>query len=202
MIRERQNQAKLAEIVRHPNRPVRGVVTLPDMPPPPVFAEPATPSETLPLALAGLVNRPFLATERYREQQQRAVREGAHPKVLKFADAGIRKFKKLGIPMFAHCIVRTEEEQALLVKQGGSKDSPADGWWPHRGCAVDIIHSVKGWEMNADEWRLIGHLLQEVSDQMGLSMEWGGHWTFYDPAHWQLKNWKAIAGEYPWPKTK
>lgn len=186
----------------HPNRPVRGTITLPDMPEHPVFAPEAGLELGLPLALKGLVDRPFLATQRYRDQQAKAVREGAHPKVLKFTDAIVRRCYRAGIPVYAHCIVRSAVEQAEMYRRGVSKDSPADGIWPHRGCAVDIIHSIKGWNMNAEEWRLLGHFGKEVSAQMGLSMQWGGDWKFYDPAHWELKNWTAIYGGFPWPAQK
>lgn len=195
---EAANKRRLQAMAQHPNRNFRGAIVLPDPPPPPVFAPDAVPSKSLPDALAGLVDRPFLATQRWQEQQQRAFREGAHPKVLKFEKAFIRRMKKAGIPMFAHTVVRTAQEQAYLVSQGVSKDSPDDGLWPHRGCAIDLVHSVKGWNMNEDEWKLIGHLGKEISAQMGLSMIWGGDWSFYDPAHWELKKWKTIAGEYPW----
>lgn len=187
---ERQQQRKLQQLQRHPNRTAKGVVDLPDMPPPPIFAEEAGPEKGLPLALEGLVNRPFLATERYRQQQTRAVRTGVHPKVLKFEAAFVRRMKRLGIPMFAHCVTRTLEEQSEMVRAGVSRDSPADGVWPHQWAAVDLIHSVKGWQMNDEEWRLIGHLGKEVSAQLGVSMTWGGDWDFYDPAHWELKNWQ------------
>lgn len=203
-MRERQTLAITQQIALHPNRKVRVGITLPEMPPPPVFAEPAGPNQGLPLALAGLVNREFLATERWKDQQKRAVREGAHPKVLKFTDAVIRRFARVGIPMFPHAIVRTPEEQARLYETGVSRDSPADGIWPHKGCAVDLIHSVKGWNMNDDEWKLVCHLAQEVSDQMGLGMECGIKWepnangVGWDPAHWQLRKWKTLIGEYPW----
>lgn len=194
---ERQNRRRLEAIAQKPNRPVRGVVTLPEPPPPPIFAPPAAPSTGLPDALRGLVNREFLATETWREQQRRAVREGAHPKVLKFEAAFIRRMKRIGVPMFAHCVCRSAEEQAEMVRKGVSRDSPDDGAWPHQWAAVDLIHSVKGWQMNDDEWKLIGHLGKEISAQMGLSMEWGGEFTprnaagvGWDPAHWELRDWR------------
>lgn len=182
------------------------MVTPPDMPPPPIFADDPAPVTTLALALAGLVDRPFLQTERWREQQRRAFRPGAHPKVLNFEAAFIRRFKKLGIPMFAHCVVRSEAEQRDLVAEGVSRDSPDDGLWPHRGLAVDLVHSIKGWNLNDHEWKLVGHLGKEISDQMGLGMEWGGDWSpnangvGWDPAHWQFRKWKSVAQEYPWPE--
>lgn len=208
MMQERAAKRQLQQMLLHPNRSHKGVVDLPEMPPPPVFAEPAGPEKGLPLALAGLVNRPFLQTERYRQQQTRAVRDGAHPKVLKFTDAFIRRAKRVGIPLFPLCIIRSAEDQALMVKNGVSRDSPDDGVWPHKGCAVDIIHSIKGYEMNTEEWRMLGHLGREISDQNGLGMEWGGDWDAdwdatpprrgWDPAHWQFRKWKTVIGEYPW----
>lgn len=99
--------------------------------------------------------------------------------------------------MFAHSMVRTPEEQAELFRQGVSKDSPDDGIWPHKGCAVDIVHSVKGWNMNADEWKLVGHLGKEISAQMGLGVIWGGDWAFYDPAHWEIKTFREEMDGYP-----
>lgn len=203
-MQERQSKARRQEQALHPNRNLRGViVNVPGGNPlPPELAEEAGPEVGLPLALAGLVDREFLATQKWKDQQKRALRDGAHPKVLKYTDAVIRRFKRIGIPMFAHCIVRTPEEQMRLYAAGKSKDSPDDGVYPHRGCAVDIIHSTKGWNLNKEEWALIGHLGQEVSDQMGLGMEWGGSWhSFYDPAHWQLRKWRMLMEEYPWPTT-
>src|SRR3546814_11533325 len=99
LMQERQNRNRMQEIARHPNRNLRGVVTLPDPPDPPIFAEPAAPSKGLPDALAGLVNREFLATQTWKDQQQRAVRDGAHPKVLKFEAAFVRRMQRIGIPM-------------------------------------------------------------------------------------------------------
>ncbi|QCS37244.1 hypothetical protein [Tortoise microvirus 74] len=201
-VKQRQTERRKQEVALHPNRNYRGEIPLPPNTAPPELAEEAGPDVGLPLALAALVDRPFLETERYAEQQRRAIREGAHPKVLKFTDAMVRRCKRVGIPMFAHCIVRGAAHQAELFRTGMSKDSPDDGLWPHRGCAVDLIHSVKGWNLNKEEWRLIGHLGKEVSDQMGLGMEWGGDWKFYDPAHWQFRKWRTVAGEYPWPMVK
>ena len=56
------------------------------------------------------------------------------------------------------------------------------------------------------QWKLLAHIGKEVIAQKGLaisSMAWGGDWTFYDPAHWQIENWKAIREGYPaWPDVK
>lgn len=149
----------------------------------------------------------MLATHRWAEQQQRALRDGAHPKIIKFEAAFIRRLKKAGIPAFCHQMIRTQEEQALHFEAGRTKVAPSAAGWPHRGCAVDIVHTVKGWEVNDQQWLLLGHMGKEITNSMGLGIEWGGDWrpnsngVGWDPAHWQLKNWRTIQGEYPWPTT-
>lgn len=148
-----------------------------------------------------MADRPFLATQKWQQQQWRANREGAHPSILEFEKVFIRRMTKLGVPMFAHCVVRTEQEQWEQFVDGDSKDDPKDGLWPHRGTAVDLIHSVKAWNLDKHQWGLVGHIGKNiVAPAIGVKVTWGGDWSFYDPAHWELTGWKAIAGEYPWPK--
>lgn len=154
-------------------------------------------------ALAGLVDRPFLETERWQEQQRRAVRDGAHPDILEFERVFIRKMAKLGIPMFASEVMRSAKRQDELFALGTSR--ARGGQSAHQvGCAVDLVHSVKGWAMSKKEWELVLHTGREVAVAKGLKVEnladlTGG----FDPAHWQLKDWKAIKGGYPeWPPKK
>lgn len=151
-------------------------------------------------ALAGLVNREFLASKRWQEQQWRAQRHGAHPDILEFERVFIKRMGKLGVPMFAPEVYRTPERQEDLYALGNSKAK--GGQSPHQwGCAVDIVHSVKGWDMHPKAWALVGHVGKELIAQKGLAIEsfaWGGDWGFYDPAHWQLKDWKNLKGGYPW----
>lgn len=111
-----------------------------------------------------------------------------------------RRMKKLGVPMFAHTVVRTYEQQLAEFQQGDSKDSPKDGLWPHKGTAIDYVHSTKAWGLSDKQWQMIGHIGKEVAKAQGVALTWGGDWKFYDPAHWEITGWKAIAGEYPWPK--
>ncbi len=148
------------------------------------------------LALEALRNPGFLKTPRYQEQQTRANRVGADPRILEFSDKMVKRCAGLGIPVFPLCIVRTEEEQQSAYARGVSRDSPSDGLWPHRFAAVDIIHGTRGY-MDADNhvphgWDVLGHIGKEVASSMSLKVVWGGDWNFYDPAHFELEGWKAM----------
>lgn len=155
--------------------------------------------------LRAILNRDFLTSPKYFEQQHRAVREGAHPRLLEFTDAMIKRMAKLGVPMFAHTIVRTPHEQQAAYVQGRSQRS---GTMPyaHRFAAVDLIHSVKGWDLPEQSWDLIGHIGFEVAKKLSLAMTWGGDWDgdgdkhdqkLYDPAHWELAFWKQMDPKPP-----
>lgn len=130
----------------------------------------------------------------------RAVREGAHPDILEFERTLVRDAKAVGVPLYAHCVVRSLEQQALEYAQGDSKVK----YGAHNcGCAVDLIHGTRGWNMSPDSWRMIGHMGREIIKAKGLglvSLAWGGDWGFYDPAHWEVADWRKVKDEYPWPK--
>jgi hypothetical protein len=158
-------------------------------------------SPTMSGALAGLVNREFLASQRYQEQQWRANVRGAHPDILEFKRVFIARMAKFGVPVFAPEVIRSPERQNDLYALGNSR--ARGGQSPHQyGCAVDIVHSVKGWAIEPKAWSLMGHVGKELATQKGLqiqSLAWGGDWGFYDPAHWQIADWKADKAFYPWP---
>lgn len=143
-------------------------------------------------ALRGLLDRDYCASIQWEKQQQRANREGAHEKIVEFERTLVRRAAKLGLPLYAHCVVRTSDEQLRLFVEGKSKDSPDDGFWPHRRHAVDIVHGQKHWNMTRKQWAMVGVLGKEVADSLGIKVEWGGDWRFYDPAHWQLKGWRVL----------
>lgn len=164
---------------------------------PEVYTVPASFAEAVRL----MVNRPLLADKhRMFNLSQRALRDGAHPDILRFEEVFTRRMAKLGIPVFAHCVVRTPAEQLKLYRGGQSKDSPADGMWPHKGCAVDLVHATRAWNLSSKEWLVLGHVGKEAAKSAGIAIEWGGDWKFYDPAHWQLAGWKNLMEGYPWPK--
>ena len=148
--------------------------------------------------LRAISDRPFCLSERYKAQQKRASRDGTHPDVLEFERRLVARCLKLGVPMFAHCFVRSDEEQNSLYVRGLSKARA--GQSPHNyGLAVDIVHGTKAWDLTRKQWEIVGHVGKEVARQLGLDVEWGGDWSFYDPAHWQLANWRDIGSTWREP---
>lgn len=150
--------------------------------------------------LKGMANRPFLSTAKWQEQQGRAVREGVHPDIIEFDRIMVKRLADLGVPMFAHEMVRTRERQDMLFDVGASKARAGES--PHQyGCAVDLIHSVMGWGMTRQQWLVIGQIGQDLIKAKGfalVSLAWGGDWQFYDPAHWEVANWRERKDWFPW----
>lgn len=144
-------------------------------------------------ALRGIVDREFLKTRKYRDQQWRAIRPAADPQILLFERLLVRRMLKIGVPMYATEVMRDKERQAELVKQ--KRSQLYDG--PHmHGMAVDVVHSLKLWDMTKMQWDLIGHVGKEIIAQEGLSIRWGGDWkTLWDPAHWEREDWRNIPSE-------
>lgn len=145
--------------------------------------------------MRALVNRDFIQTRTYEKQQWKAVRENAHLLILEFADAMVARMAYLGVPMYAHTIVRTRDEQKRVFAEGYSNH---DGTKPyvHEHCAVDIVHSKFAWNMTLDQWNVIGHVGKEVARLRGIKIVWGGDWKRpWDPAHWELAEWRERAKE-------
>lgn len=144
-------------------------------------------------ALASIQDKDFLTTRKYREQHwgpphRKTDRNGVDPQILFFERVLQRRMRNLNVPVFGTELMRTQQRQLMLWTEGHSK---VKEYGPHtRGAAVDIIHSLKGWEIDRKAWALIGHVGKEIIAQEGLGIRWGGDWTFYDPAHWELTNWK------------
>ena len=151
-------------------------------------------------AMRSLINRPYLENPKYDEQQWRANREGAHPKLLQFEEAFVRKCAKMGIPVFAHCVIRTPDEQDAAYALGRSQISGKRAY-AHRFAAVDIIHCNHGWNLSEKAWDILGHIGHEVAKSLSITVTWGGDWDgdgdktdqkLYDPAHWELAFWRQM----------
>lgn len=142
--------------------------------------------------LLALENRAFLQSPDYRDQQLRADQVGAHPIIREFSRLFIRRMaRRFGVPMFAHNMVRDAATQRALYVQGVTK-APA-GASPHNfGCAVDIVHSRLAWGLAEQSWTMLGHIGKELAHQNGWKLVWGGDWKFYDPAHWELADWREL----------
>lgn len=151
-------------------------------------------------ALRGMVDKPFLASRKWQEQQWRADRTGAHLTILEFERLLIKRMARLGVPMFASEVLRSQERQQQLFEDGHSQAKAGKGPHPY-GCAADVVHSVKGWNLTKTQWALVGHVGKEVAQQRGLKVSWGGDWKFYDPAHWEVTGWKAVMSEYPFKEN-
>lgn len=146
--------------------------------------------ETYREALKGMQDPEFLTTKKYREQQWRADRKGVDPQILLFERLLVRRMHNIGVPMFANEAMRDHKRQQELFDEGFSKIR-RDG--PHgRGCAVDVIHGLNGWEIPEKCWSLIGHVGKQIVLQEGLRIRWGGDWKFYDPAHWEREDWQSL----------
>lgn len=100
---------------------------------------------------------------------------------------------KRGIPLYVHCALRDEAAQTAVFKSRNSKVRYPNS--AHNiGEAVDIVHGTLHWEMNKEEWRLLGVLGRLALDRLNASLKkdhklqltWGGSWSFYDPAHWEI----------------
>lgn len=142
-------------------------------------------------ALQAMVNRPFLETERYQQQQWRANRKGAHFEIILFEMRLVARMADLGVPMFAHSVVRTQGEQNKVFLEGHSKKD-GNAPYAHQRAACDVVHSIHAWNLTRDQWNVIGHVGKEVAKQLGLDVVWGGDWKDpWDPAHWELADWRT-----------
>lgn len=146
-------------------------------------------------SLSELTNPEFFKTRKYREQQWRPDTKFAHPALLEFINAFQRRLAQLKVPMFAHCVWRTHSDQNQLYIEGRSNARGGESLH-NIGCAVDLIHSTRGWELSDDAWKTLGYIGQELALQRGIGIRWGGDWDgdgdftdqrLYDPAHWELQ---------------
>lgn len=146
-------------------------------------------------ALVALKDAAFLQHPTYQKQQWRANRDGAHLLILDFEKAFIKRCAELGIPMFAPTVVRTRTMQKVVFRQGLSL-TDGEGDYAHQHCAADIVHSKFAWNITRDQWKLLGHIGKEVAKVRGIAIVWGGDWRKpYDPAHWELAQWRERAKE-------
>lgn len=170
---------------QNPNRTGASKLLLPVEPP----MKPALSVTDYGSAMRAMINRPQLDSAKYSGQLIRADRRGAAKEILEFEKRLITRLQKQGVPFWTHCLWRGEAEQNALRLAGNSK--AVWGSSPHNyGMAIDVVHSIYGWNLHEKSWALIGHIGKEISVQSGIAITWGGDWKFYDPAHWELREWK------------
>ena len=147
--------------------------------------------------LRAITARDYLGTIPHSKQTMRAVRDGCHPRIIAFEKVFIARMNKLGIPMYAHCMMRTRADQRRAYVQGFSRNDGSKDF-PHLGCAVDIVHGLKHWELSKDSWSMLGHIGKELAVQNGLHVRWGREFkSIYDPAHWELEDWRHLVQSHP-----
>lgn len=132
-----------------------------------------------------------LATTKYKSVTKAYDYDGVHPDIIEFWKAFDKHCKKRNIPLWAFEFVRSKKRQDALQAKGRSK--ARGGQSPHQyGMAVDIVHASRAWNLTKKEWDVLGSIGKEIARKRNLKMEWGGDWKFYDPAHWQIKNWRDL----------
>lgn len=133
----------------------------------------------------------FFTSEAQLSRNMRADWAGVDLRIREFAFQLVRQARRRGIPLYVHTARRTVQQQAELYREGRSKvEGPVAAHTV--GAAVDIVHTAFHWEMSEAEWAYIGRLGKEIARRMNLSIEWGGDWSWSDPAHWQLPNWRHL----------
>lgn len=137
------------------------------------------------------------STERELRNRRRANWSGVDPRIAEFSFRFLLAMQKVQIPFFVHSAYRTRQEQNELVAAKRSKTP-----WPRaahcQGKAVDLVHSRYAWELAKPEWDFVGRIGFDVHAAMMKNIKvadrwqlsWGGTWRFYDPAHWEIADWK------------
>lgn len=141
----------------------------------------------------------FFATPAYLKQMDRADWAHCDPRLMYWAAMMIKAARKRQIPLYVHCALRDKAEQDRVYAAGHSKVKYPRG--AHNiGEAVDIVHGVYHWQMSRDEWALLSVLgrlcLDRVNAQLRkddkLHLQWGGDFkSLYDPAHWEVRDYRA-----------
>lgn len=136
--------------------------------------------------------------EAYLSQGHLADWQSVDLRLMRFAAVFVELARKRGIPLYVHCAMRTEAEQAKAHVAGNSK-----AVYPHSahniGEAVDIVHSLFHWDLSPQEWSLL-HVLglraldlvnADVKKADKLVLTWGGSFKrLYDPAHWEVADYR------------
>lgn len=138
--------------------------------------------------------RDYFNSSYYLKTYDRADWYGAPPEIRQFAWRFMRALRARGLPFYVHTCFRHPNEQLELQRKGLSKLS----FGPHqRSCAIDVVSSIDHWEIPDDLWYYVGTLGESVARSVDLPIEWGGRWKFYDPAHWQMKDWQKTLAVDP-----
>lgn len=188
----------MRQLLSNPVRVLQRWVRLRTRPRHRLAASVAQPFERLPVthieAARGLADPDFVRSDRYRKRLLSQPFDDLTHEIDDFARAFLRELQSRGIPMVLVVGYRSRDEQARVFANGFSKARP--GRSPHQyGMAVDIAHAKRGWDLTKKEWAVIGLIGQEVARKRKIAITWGGDFkSIYDPAHWELADWKKAGG--------
>lgn len=174
--------------------------------PPVVFPGDIEPHDEYREAWKDMQDRKMLQSKTYQEQQWRAMRIGVHPRVVRHGQLLVAKMAQYGVPMFISEYLRSNERQQQLYLDGHSKAKAGKGPHPY-GLAHDCVHSVAGWGLTPKQWEFVGHVGKGLVTAYALHIDWGGDWppikdrVGWDPAHWQLRQWKQVMTDFPFMPT-
>jgi len=138
----------------------------------------------------------LMTAESTLRQHDRANWYATRAEIKEFAAYYIEAARSVGIPLYVHGAFRTKATQDGLKAAGRSRAS-----WPRaphcQGAAVDVVHCAYHWDMTPNEWAWLGKVGKDVADRRGIEITWGGDWNFYDPAHWELSDWRNHIHKHP-----
>lgn len=147
----------------------------------------------------------FILSDGHIRQWDRADWQHVDKRLMRWSAVFIELARKRGIPLYVHTALRTEAEQAKVNSQGNSK-----AFYPRSahniGEAVDIVHGVFHWTLTRQEWQLLYVLGLRALDLVNrdlkkidqLQLTWGGTFkTLYDPAHWEIMDYRARIKRLP-----
>lgn len=140
-----------------------------------------------------LVDQAAFVDRTYRRRTTEIDLEPVHPDIKDFWQAFHKACKRRNIPVVPTEFYRSPQRQQQLFDDGFSR--ARKGQSPHQyGCAVDIVHARRLWDLSKQEWDVLGAIGKEVARKRNIKIRWGGDFpTFYDPAHWELQDWKKFA---------
>jgi len=121
---------------------------------------------------------------------------GCDSRIISFAAEFVLEARRQMVPLYVHTAYRSPATQIKLVKRGVSRAGPLKA--PHcHGMAVDIVHADAHWHLPPALWANLGEVGKATAARLGIDVEWGGDWRFWDPAHWQLKAFDRVKGGQP-----
>lgn len=156
--------------------------------PEPIFRLP----DTHKAAAARLIDPAAIRSPVYLKRKHTARLEQLRPEMQLFVTRFLKEMEARKMPFIFFSGFRGEAEQNALFKLGTSKAK--FGQSAHNfGAACDMVHAFRYWDLSRKEWDVVGLIGKEVARKLNLKVTWGGDWRDpYDPAHWQLANWRDL----------